>query len=275
MTANAERPRLRELNATIRYTMWSVFRAESRLPERPCRAGGRGRGAVRAAGRQGRHGPRGVRRVGPARRRRPDGLVALRLARRAAGRVRPVPPHRARPAPARRSGRRWRCTGRPSSTRATSRRSWPTRSRAATCACTRSCARTSGTCCPTPSGARCSPSTARWRAATRTCGPTPWPRSRSATTSGCSRSRPTSCTASSTSCATCGPRARGGTCARRCRSSPDAVGPSRRVRSRLRAALRASGLEVDAVPEDPAHVVQRGLAAPPPPSSPHHAAEGP
>ena len=38
-----------------------------------------------------------------------------------------------------RSGRRWRCTARPSSTRATSRRSWATRSRRRTCASTRSC----------------------------------------------------------------------------------------------------------------------------------------
>jgi peroxiredoxin len=32
-TANPNAQRLRELNATVRYTMWSVFRAESRLPE--------------------------------------------------------------------------------------------------------------------------------------------------------------------------------------------------------------------------------------------------
>ena len=51
---------------------------------------------------------------------------------------------------------------------------------------------------PEPSGARCSPSTASWRASTRTCARTPWRRSPSATTSGSSRSRPTSCIASST-----------------------------------------------------------------------------
>ena len=59
-----------------------------------------------------------------------------------------------------RSGRRWRCTARRSSTRATSRRSWPTRRRAPTSASTRSCAPTSGTSSRTPSAAGCSPSTA-------------------------------------------------------------------------------------------------------------------
>ncbi len=56
----------------------------------------------------------------------------------------------------------------------------------------------SGTSSTTPSAARCWPSTARWPATTPTCAPTPSPASRSTTTSGCSRSRPTSCTASST-----------------------------------------------------------------------------
>ena len=50
--------------------------------------------------------------------------------RRAAGGVQPVPPHRRSARTWSRSGRTWRCTARPSSTRATSRRSWPTRSRA-------------------------------------------------------------------------------------------------------------------------------------------------
>ena len=81
----------------------------------------------------------------------------------AAGRLPPAAAHRRWAASWSRSGRRWRCTGRPSSTRATSRRSWPARSRGATSASTRSSAPTSGTCCPTRSAARCSPSTARWR----------------------------------------------------------------------------------------------------------------
>ena len=92
------------------------------------------------------------------------------------GGLRPLPPHRRSAGAASRSGRRWRCTGRPSSTSRTSRRSWPTRSRATTSASTRSCAPTSGTCCTTPSAARCSPSTARWPATTPTSGPTPSPR---------------------------------------------------------------------------------------------------
>ena len=50
--------------------------------------------------------------------------------RAAAGRLQPVPPHRCSARGWTRSGRRWRCTGRRSSTRATSRRSSPTRSRA-------------------------------------------------------------------------------------------------------------------------------------------------
>src|SRR5687768_5524633 len=73
---------------------------------------------------------------------------------------------------------------------------------------------------PTRSAARCSPSTGRWPAAFPTSAPTRSPRSRSATTSGCWPSRPTSCTASSTSCASCAPRPRAGTSARRCRSTP-------------------------------------------------------
>ena len=66
---------------------------------------GRGRGAVRAAGRQGRGGPRDVRRVRAAGRRRPDGLVARRVRGRAAGGVRAA-------SAAPRSGRSWRRCGR-------------------------------------------------------------------------------------------------------------------------------------------------------------------
>ena len=49
---------------------------------------------------------------------------------------------------------------RPSSTKATSRRSWPRRSRARMSACTRSSAPMSGICSIPPSAARCWPSTA-------------------------------------------------------------------------------------------------------------------
>jgi chlorite dismutase len=157
--------RANELNATIRYTMWSVFRLARPLGRR---AAHRRADEVQAlldelAGKD--VVVRGdLRRGRAAGRRRPHGLVArrdpealqeayTRLRRTALG-----------PAPGARSGRRWRCTGRRSSTAATSRRSWPTRSRAATSASTRSCGPTSGTCCPTRSAGRCSPSTGAWRA---------------------------------------------------------------------------------------------------------------
>ena len=69
----------------------------------------------------------------------------------------------------------WRYTDRPSSTAATSPPFWPRRNRGATCAYTRSCGPTSGTCCPRWNGARSWPSTVSWPASTRTCGRTPSP----------------------------------------------------------------------------------------------------
>ena len=107
---------------------------------------------------EGRRRPRHVRRLGAAGRRRPHGLVARAGDRVAAGGV-PGPARTALGAGCARSGPPPRSTGRPSSTRGTSRRSWPARSRARTCACTRSCAPTTGTCCRTPSVAACSWST--------------------------------------------------------------------------------------------------------------------
>src|SRR5690606_34189572 len=121
---------------------------------------------------------------------------------------------------------RWRCTARRSSTRATSPPSSPARSPAGSCASTRSCAPTSGTCSPTRSAARCSPNTAAWPATTPTSAPTPSRRSRSATTNGCWPSRPTNCTASSTSCATCAAPRRACTPARRSPSTPAAASSS-------------------------------------------------
>ena len=64
-----------------------------------------------------------------------------------------LPPHQAWAARWSRSGRTWRCTGPPSSTARTSRRSSPTRRRATTSASTPSCAPTTGTCCPTRTAA--------------------------------------------------------------------------------------------------------------------------
>ena len=124
--------RTRELNDSIRYTMWSVFRLEHLIGDADRTAeAARGRGAVREARRERRRGARDVRRGRPARRRRRDGLVARRDLRAAAGRLQPRSGARRSAAASRRSGRRWRCTARRSSTRATSRRSSPTRSRGA------------------------------------------------------------------------------------------------------------------------------------------------
>ena len=84
---------------TIRYTMWSVFRlARAARRRRPGRARPtRSRScSTQLAGKD--VVVRGIYDVaGPARRRRPDGLVARRDRRRAAGGLPPVPPHDARP----------------------------------------------------------------------------------------------------------------------------------------------------------------------------------
>ena len=158
MTEAAHRPasaRPATSTSTIRYTMWSVFRLREPLRRR---RPGRARPTeveklfAELAG-DGRRGARAVRRAGL--RADADLMVWWHAddLRRAAG---GLPPASAAPrsaAGSSRSGRRWRCTGRRSSTRATSRRSSPTRSRAATSASTRSCAPTTGTCSRTPSAA--------------------------------------------------------------------------------------------------------------------------
>ena len=185
-----------ELNSTIRYTMWSVFRVEpGRLGEDRTAAAAQaaefldaleGKGVV----------VRGVYDLaGHARRRRLHDLVARRRRRGAAGRLRrPAPRHRARAGPASRCGARSRCTARPSSTRATSRRSWPARSPSATSASTRSCARCDWYLLPDEerrADAR-RPRQGRPRLPGR-AGQHGARRSRSATTSGSWPSRPTSC----------------------------------------------------------------------------------
>ena len=58
-----------------------------------------------------------------------------------------------------RPGRPWACTARPSSTRATCRRSWPARRRRSGPPSTRSSGPTSGTCCRTRNAAACWSST--------------------------------------------------------------------------------------------------------------------
>ena len=92
--------RIREINDSIRYTMWSVFRLADVLGERrrPGHRGRRGREAVRRARRGRRRRPGRLRRQRPARGRRPDGLVARRRLGGAAGGVPPVPAHGVRPA---------------------------------------------------------------------------------------------------------------------------------------------------------------------------------
>ena len=91
MTEQTNAARLRELNETIRYTMWSVYRATSPLPS--------------------------------LRENVVDEVESL-FTELAGSRTRTcgsAAPRWAGRSP--RSGRRWRCTVRPSSTRATSRRS--------------------------------------------------------------------------------------------------------------------------------------------------------
>ncbi len=99
-----------------------------------------------------------------ARRRRLDGVVARGDRRTAAGGDQGAAPHRGRPGRSAPRGRRWACTGRPSSTRATCRRSWPGRHRRTGPPSTRSSGPTSGTCCPTRNAAACWSNTERWAA---------------------------------------------------------------------------------------------------------------
>src|SRR6266702_6424519 len=176
----AQRPKARDLNQLIRYTMWSVFRVSDRtaldLANREALAVEVTDLCEQAAGKdlvtRGCYDLQGMRAdadlmfwwIAPA----ADDLQEMyaRFRRTRLGRAcEPV----------------W-------SAMALRRRN--------TSACTRSSVPTSGTCSTTASGARCWPSTARWRATTRTCGRTPSRPSRSATTSGCWRSRPTNCTGS-------------------------------------------------------------------------------
>ena len=210
-----------ELNSTVRYAMWSVFRTDpAGCPTTARPLGEELADHLDAAGGQGRRRARGLRPRGHACRRRLDGLDPRAGHRVAAGHLLRAAAHGAGPRVDARCGRPRRCTGPRSSTRATCPRSSRGRSPRATSASTRSSAPSTGTCSPTRSGARCSPTTARPPAATPTCAPTPCRRSRSATTSGSSPSRPTSSTGSSTSCATCAPPRPAATSARRSRSSP-------------------------------------------------------
>ena len=170
--------RANELNATIRYTMWSVFKLARPLADDQRSAAADEVQALldELAGKD--VVVRGVYDVAGL---RADADVMVGGTPRRRRRCRRPTPGCAAPrsgGTSTRCGRRWRCTGRRSSTAATSRRSWPTRSRAAGSASTRSCGPTSGTCCPTRSAGPCSPSTGRWPAAFPTSGRTPSPRSR-------------------------------------------------------------------------------------------------
>ena len=185
----------REINDTIRYTMWSVFRLDDTLggDARPRQRGRRGREAVRRARRGRRRRPRCVRRRRPARRRRPDGLVARRHVRGAAGGLPPLPSYGVRPPP--RAGLVADGAAPPGGVQQEPRAGVPGR-RGAEGARLRLPVRAVLRVVPPrgrPSAAGCSPSTARWPATTPTSAPTRSPASRSATTSGSSPSRPTSC----------------------------------------------------------------------------------
>ncbi len=127
-----ERPRTgagkaRELNDTIRYTMWSVFRLRDVLGEDAFRhEEAREVEELVAKLEADDVVVRGVLR--PQRTacgRRRDGLVARRGGRAAPGRLPAAAPHAPSAGGWSRSGHRSRCTGPRSSTRATSRRSWP------------------------------------------------------------------------------------------------------------------------------------------------------
>ena len=158
--------------------MWSVFRVEpGRLGDDRAAAATQAARVPRRAGRQGRRRPRCVRPGRHARRRRLHGLVARRQRRGAAGRLRRPAPHAPRSAgPACRCGAR-SALHRPAEFNKSHvpaflageepqalRLRVPVRALA-----------TSGTCCPTRSAGRCSPTTARRPAATPTCGPTRCP----------------------------------------------------------------------------------------------------
>ena len=85
---------IKELNDTIRYTMWSVFKLRDVLGDADRDAEATDVEALfEVAGRAGRGGPRDLRRQRPARRRRPHGLVARGGHRGAAGGLQRVPPH--------------------------------------------------------------------------------------------------------------------------------------------------------------------------------------
>ena len=137
-----------ELNSTIRYTMWSVFRVEpGRLPAdraEPAREAQHHLEALEGKGVvvRGVYDLAGLRADA-------DWMIWWHAATADALQeaYATFPRHRAGPATSSRSGRTWRCTAPPSSTRATCRRSWPVRTPGRTSASTRSCAPTSGTCC--------------------------------------------------------------------------------------------------------------------------------
>ncbi len=170
----SSKPKARDLNKVIRYAMWSVFALDPLLGEsdRPELADEVDDLVAQLAEKdvvvRGFYDVAGLRADADLmvwwHAETSDALQEAyhRLRRTRLGRA---------PAPGVVAGRR--CTVRPSSTRATSRPSWPTSEPAPTCACTPSCAPTSGTCCPTRSAARCWSSTVRWVATTPTCAPTP------------------------------------------------------------------------------------------------------
>ena len=150
----APRPRIPSDSATTRCGPCSAATRTTRPRRRPAAP------AAAEVARIRRHRPRLLRRLGPARRRRPHDLAPRRRSpRRCSRRCAPCA------APSRsprccRSGTRWACTATPSSPRATCPRSCAARSPRRGSRSTRSCGRTSGTSSPTTSAARCSPTTA-------------------------------------------------------------------------------------------------------------------
>ncbi len=183
MSLMSEKPaskatRTRELNDTIRYTMWSVFKLRDVLgaTDRDTEAS-EVAATVRLAGRGGHRGARALRRQRPARRRRPDGLVARRGQRDAAVGIQhvsaghtsvrapePVWSQMALHRPAEFNKSHIPAFLADEETPGAHLRLSP------------SSGPTSGISSTTASAARCWPSTARWRATIPTCVPTRSPR---------------------------------------------------------------------------------------------------
>ena len=135
MSTSRTRPAPARSTTSIRYTMWSVFRLDERRARRRGPTGRPRRPRSRSCSTKLAADDVVVRGMYDVAGLRADADVMVWWhaddLRAAAGGLPPASGARRSVAGSRRSGRRWRCTGRRSSTRATSRRSSPRRSRSA------------------------------------------------------------------------------------------------------------------------------------------------